>query len=128
VELEELGDARAARSVEPQVRFRKVLEPLEVARVRGGRRGEGLGVRRLQGVALPAGLREELGVLLEDLEVLLFICWVLVFLGGCDGYVQGLTMSVTGSPTRSLGGWATCVAGALQRGYPAGAAGSWAWK
>jgi hypothetical protein len=49
-----------------------VLEPLEVARVRGRRRGERLGVRRLEGVALSAGLREELGVLLEDLEVLLF--------------------------------------------------------
>ena len=81
MELEELGDARAARSVEPQVRFREVLEPLEAARVRGGRRGEGLGVRRLQGVVLPAGLREELGVLLEDLEVLLFFFGVLVFFG-----------------------------------------------
>jgi hypothetical protein len=63
------------------------------------------------------------------LRILRFSCffWGVSFFWG-DGYVQGLTMSVTGSPTRSLGGWATCVAGALQRGYPAGAAGSWAWK
>jgi hypothetical protein len=72
VELEELGDPGGRGFVELLVRPGEVLEPLEVARVRGRRRGERLGVRRLEGVALSAGLREELGVLLEDLEVLLF--------------------------------------------------------
>jgi hypothetical protein len=76
VELEELGDSGGGGLVELLVRPGEVLEPLEVARVRGRRRGEGLGVRRLEGVALSAGLREELGVLLEDLEVLL------LFFGG----------------------------------------------
>jgi hypothetical protein len=75
---QELGDSGGGGLVELLVRPGEVLEPLEVARVRGRRRGEGLGVRRLEGVALSAGLREELGVLLEDLEVLL-----LFFLVGC---------------------------------------------
>jgi hypothetical protein len=88
-------------------------------------------VRRLEGVALSAGLREELGVLLEDLEVLLFFFWWGVRCG-IDGWVRkkhGLTMSVTGSPTRRRGGLFTAwVAGAAHREYPAGAAVGWAWK
>ena len=71
MEPEELGDAGDAELVEALVRAGEVLEPLEVARVRAGRRGEGLGVG-WQGVLAVAGLREELGVLLEDLQV--FLC------------------------------------------------------
>ena len=73
MELEERGDAVGARLVEPRGWPCEVLEPLEVARVRGWGLGEGLGVgSEVVGLAnVLAGLREELGVLLEDLEVLL---------------------------------------------------------
>ena len=71
MELEELGDAGEGGLVEAPVRLGEVLEPLEGARVgrRGGR--EGLDVRGLMRGVLVAGLREELRVLAEDLEVLL---------------------------------------------------------
>lgn len=84
MEPEELGDPGGAELVEARVRLREVLEPLEVARVRAGRLGEGLGVRG-QAVRAVAGLREELGVLLEDLEVFLWDGGGLGFAGasGC---------------------------------------------
>lgn len=74
VELEELVDALVGGLiVEFLVRLGEGLEPREVARV-GGRVGrEGLGVSGDGGVVVAvAGVCEELGVLLEDLEVLLF--------------------------------------------------------
>ena len=74
VELEELVDALVGGLiVEFLVRLGEGLEPREVARV-GGRAGrEGLGVSGDGGVVVAvAGVCEELGVLLEDLEVLLF--------------------------------------------------------
>lgn len=71
MELEELRDAGEGGLVEAAARLGEVLEPLEGARVSGGGGREGLGVRRLVGGVLVAGLREELGVLAEDLEVLL---------------------------------------------------------
>ncbi len=79
MEPEQLGDALRAEFVESPVRPGEGLEPLEVARVRGWRGRERLDVggERVGCVALVAGLREELGVLLEDLEVLLcgeFVC------------------------------------------------------
>ena len=70
MEPEELGDPGDAELVEALVRAGEVLEPLEAARVRGGGGREGLGVGG-EGLLAVAGLREELGVLLEDLEVLL---------------------------------------------------------
>ena len=70
MEPEELGDPGGAELVEARVRLGEVLEPLEVARVCAGRLGERLGVRG-QAVRAVAGLCEELGVLLEDLEVFL---------------------------------------------------------
>ncbi len=71
MEPEELGDPGLAELIEALAWFGEVLEPLEVPRVcgRGGREGLGVGGERLLSVA---GLREELGVLLEDLEVFLF--------------------------------------------------------
>ena len=69
--MEELGYARGGCLVKPCVRFGEVLEPLEVARVCGWGGGERLRVRRLLRALLVARLREELGVLLEDLEVFL---------------------------------------------------------
>lgn len=71
-ELEELLDAGPGLGVRRLVRAGEGLEPLEVARVGCGVRGEGLDVRREVGRGvLVAGLGEELGVLAEDLEVFL---------------------------------------------------------
>ena len=78
VELEQLVDAAVVLLVEAVARLGEGLEPREVARVCGWVRREGLGVGGDGGViVMMAGLREELGVLLEDLQVLLF------FLGVC---------------------------------------------
>ena len=79
VELEERVDPVHGRRVGAGVGLGEGLEPREVARVRGRVGREGLGVGRSvlpPLLLLMAGLREELGVLLEDLQVLLF------FLGG----------------------------------------------
>ena len=70
MEPEELGDPGGAELVEARVRLGEVLEPLEAARVRGRGGRERLGVGR-EGLLSVAGLGEELGVLLEDLEVFL---------------------------------------------------------
>ena len=80
MEPEELGDPGDAELVETLVRSGEVLEPLEGAGVGAGRRGEGLGVGG-EGVLAVARLRDELGVLLEDLEVFLRVCWG--WLGSC---------------------------------------------
>lgn len=74
MELEELLDV--LQTTGARVRFGEDLEPLEVARVRGRGPGDGLDVGRERegeegGLAQRARLREELAVLLEDLEVLL---------------------------------------------------------
>ncbi len=79
MELEELVDALELGGGDALVRPGEGLEPPEVRGVGGGGRGgrERLGVGR-GGVFLSplfvvvAGLREELGILLEDLQVLLF--------------------------------------------------------
>lgn len=69
MDLEQLRDPGRPRLVERLDRLREVLEPLQVRRVgQWGRAGE---VR----VGGPARLGEELGVLLEDLEVLLLWGW-----------------------------------------------------
>lgn len=78
MEPEELGDPGLAGQVEALERFREVLEPLKAPRVRGRGGREGLGVGG-EWVLSVAGLREELGVLLEDLEVFLFFWGWLVF-------------------------------------------------
>ena len=71
----ELVDALDVGGFEALVRPREELEPLEGTRkcvwIRRERLGVG-GLIRLLLLLLLAGLREELGVLLEDLEVLLF--------------------------------------------------------
>jgi len=76
VELEERVDPVHGRRVGAGVGLGEGLEPREVARVRGrvGREGLGVGRSVLPPILLllMAGLREELGVLLEDLQVLLF--------------------------------------------------------
>ena len=75
VELEERVDPVHGRRVGAGVGPGEGLEPREVARVRGRVGRERLGVGRSvlpPLVLLVAGLREELGVLLEDLQVLLF--------------------------------------------------------
>ena len=75
VELEERVDPVHGRRVGAGVGLGEGLEPREVARVRGRVGREGLGVGRSvlpPLLLLVAGLREELGVLLEDLQVLLF--------------------------------------------------------
>ena len=65
MDLEQLGDPGRPCLVERLDRAGEVLEPLQVSRVgQWGRAGE-VGVRG------PARLGEQLGVLLEDLEVLL---------------------------------------------------------
>ena len=73
----ELVDALDVGGFEALVRPREELEPLEGTRkcvwIRRERLGVG-GLIRLLLLLLLAGLREELGVLLEDLEVLLFFC------------------------------------------------------
>lgn len=66
MDLEQLRDPGRPRLVERLDRLREVLEPLQVRRV--GQRGRA-GEVRVGGLAR---LGEELGVLLEDLEVLLF--------------------------------------------------------
>ena len=69
----ELVDALDVGGFEALVRPREELEPLEGARKCVWIRRERLGVGGLiLLLLLLAGLREELGVLLEDLEVLLF--------------------------------------------------------
>lgn len=75
----ELVDALDVGGFEALVRPREELEPLEGARKGVWIRRERLGVgglipRLLLFLLLLAGLQEELGVLLEDLEVLLFFC------------------------------------------------------
>lgn len=73
----ELVDALDVGGFEALVRPREELEPLECARKCVWIRREWLGVGGLILflLLLLAGLREELGVLLEDLEVLLFFCF-----------------------------------------------------
>ena len=78
-ELEELVDTGHVCLFEALVRTSEGLEPLEVPREGAWFRGEQLGVCRLfvaPSDLVVAGLREEPGVLCEDLEVLLFCVWV----------------------------------------------------
>jgi hypothetical protein len=89
VELEERVDPVHGGHVGAEVRLGEGLEPREVARVRGRGRGEGLRVGRGEGGVLVAGLREELGVLLEDLEILLFF---LLGLGGAS--LRGISRKI----------------------------------
>jgi hypothetical protein len=70
VELEELADPGGRGGVEPAARLGQVREPLEDVLARRGRVGQGL---RVGDGLIPvvAGLHEELGVLAQDLQVLL---------------------------------------------------------
>lgn len=70
VELEELADARLADVVDAPERAGEVLVPLEVLGVDERARGEDLRMGRAR-VGRVAGLGEEAGVLVEDLEVFL---------------------------------------------------------
>ena len=87
VQLDQFGDAGVAGLVESRVWLGQGVEPLEVSWVGTGRERPGLTLipRRNQLLSneLPsavAGVRQELGVLLEDLEVLLLhasqVTWV----------------------------------------------------
>ena len=107
----ELVDALDVGGFEALVRPREELEPLEGTRkcvwIRRERLGMG-GLIRLLLLLLLAGLREELGVLLEDLEVLLFFLkwgWYELDVQHTrkkeGGWVT--TMSTMGSPTRIFG-------------------------
>jgi hypothetical protein len=82
VQLEQLLDAGRAGLADAGVGNSEGREPLEVALVGGRGRGERLGVGRRGPVRVVARLREEPGVLAQDLEVLLRAC-----IGGLDGVV-----------------------------------------
>lgn len=129
-ELEELLDAGPGLGVRRLVRAGEGLEPLEVARVGCGVRGEGLDVRREVGRGvLVAGLGEELGVLAEDLEV--FLRFFVRGRGRENGReTTGLTVSTTGSPGhgRAGGGDGLETAPVAHAEKPAGLATGWAWK